>query len=180
MALPPHLLATFSAAEINFRAEEEIVEIVPKRPLAPIELPGLHIPALRPLRRAKVPLWLALALKKQDRCSIVFPKWLEEERLQHFVEEEKARAQFAELPWMWQPLSQSLLTFAADDFMEDVDTVRGLLQDLKELRMTKIRDGLQLVNESHMQMDGIGLMELNEARPIISQAMSVLQKAKES
>lgn len=176
MALPSQYLEAFTAEEISFQAEDELVTIIPRRHMQEIELAGWKLPALRPMRRIDVPLWLALLLKKQGRCSIVFPEWMEESALREFAENERAQPGFSALPWFWQPLSQALLAGAADDLAGNLDNVRQLLQDLRETRQAKVRQGLSLVNESHVQMDGLSLLELNEVRPLMSKTMATLQK----
>ena len=176
MALPSQYLETFTAEEISFRSEDELVSIIANRNIPPIHLAGWDTPALRPLRQAQVPIWLALLLKKQGRCAIVFPDWMDEASLQEFVEKERSEPGFSALPWLWQPISHQLLAAAPDDHTGDVDVVRQLLQDLRELRQAKINKGISLVNESHMQMDQLGLMELNEVRPVLARSMATLQK----
>jgi hypothetical protein len=42
--------------------------------------------------------------------------------------------------------------------------VRRLLRDLREVRQAKVREGMIALNESYLQMDGLGGMEVNEIR----------------
>ncbi|PRT54119.1 DNA replication complex GINS protein PSF2 [Wickerhamiella sorbophila] len=176
MALPGAYLEAFTAEEISFQAEDELITIIPRRHIQEMQLAGWKLPALRPMRRTDVPLWLALLLKKQDRCSIVFPNWMDEAVLKDFVEKERVEPGFSSLPWFWQPQSAALLAGASDDYTGNLDNIRQLLQDLREIRQAKVRQGITLVNESHMQMDGLSLMELNEVRPLMSKTMATLQK----
>ncbi|OAA66532.1 class 1 alpha-mannosidase [Niveomyces insectorum RCEF 264] len=83
MALPlqPGLLP----AEVAFLCEMELVTVVPRQRLDPIHLLGGETPPLRPPRRAVLPLWLALLLKRQRRASIVAPPWLHPASLRELV-----------------------------------------------------------------------------------------------
>lgn len=78
-----------------------------------------------------------------------------------------ARAQPNALPYHWLELSHLLLTHAADDF-EDPDTVRRLLRDLREVRMSKLRKGLTVLGPgAGVKMNGVGGMEIAEVRGFV-------------
>jgi GINS complex subunit 2 len=58
---------------------------------------------------------------------------------------------------------------AASDDIEDSNQVRGLLRDLREARLAKLRAGIEnLDGGSGIQMNGVGGMELAEGRSFIS------------
>lgn len=72
------------------------------------------------------------------------------------------------LPYHWLELGEMLLEAAADDF-DDPDTVRKLLRGLREARMAKLRSGVEvLAAEGGWKMNGLGGMELGEARSFIT------------
>jgi hypothetical protein len=72
------------------------------------------------------------------------------------------------LPYHWLELSHMLLSHASDDFQEP-DTVRGLLRDLKEVRMAKLRKGLRVLDAgAGVQMNGVGALEIAESRTFIA------------
>lgn len=180
MALKQPRLDTFEVGELNFLAGEEKVTILPRQPLDSIKLAGWRTPRLRPLRRAEVPLWFAILLKKKSRCSIIWPEWLNEETLDALVKEEEENPdRFTPLPPMWRFLALALLKVAPDDCNGDSDTISQYLQALKEVRLSKVRDGLTRINESHMQMDNLGVLEVNEIRAVLAKSMSVMQKARD-
>ncbi|KAH7031296.1 DNA replication complex GINS protein PSF2 [Microdochium trichocladiopsis] len=81
LPLPPGLVP----AEVAFVCEMELVTVVPRQRLEPIDLLSGETPALRPPHRAHIPLWLALLLKKQRRANIVPPPWLHPASLQDIV-----------------------------------------------------------------------------------------------
>ncbi|KAI1820813.1 GINS complex, PSF2 component [Xylaria intraflava] len=86
MALP--LPSGLVPTEVAFLCEMEMVTIVPRQRLESIPLLSGKTPPLRPPRRADLPLWLALLLKKQRRANIVPPPWLLAPSLQEIINQE--------------------------------------------------------------------------------------------
>lgn len=56
-----------TAAELEFIAEDELIEIVPKFKHGPLHLIQGDFGPFVPQARAKVPLWLAISLKKRQK-----------------------------------------------------------------------------------------------------------------
>ncbi|EDK43594.1 conserved hypothetical protein [Lodderomyces elongisporus NRRL YB-4239] len=128
------------------------------------------------MRREKVPLWVALILKAQDKCNIVPPKWFNVHYLKEKYDEEIRRpGQFSNLPWNWLELSKIMLDKASDDLADSTDELRSLIQDLREIRLVKSRKGLKELNESNIQLNGLSLMEINEMRPFVIPVMNKLR-----
>lgn len=173
MALPSKMTGTFSPQEIYFQAEDEIITILPRQALDSLDLIGFDVPKLVAMRRAQVPLWLALILKKQSRCNIVIPQWLEEGFLREAYDKEMANDGFAELPLHWLEIGLTLLENASDD-IENPAQIRHLIQDIREVRQAKTRAGMSLINEWHIQMDNLGMMEMNTIRPFMVMTMDRL------
>jgi len=60
-----------------------------------------------------------------------------------------------------------LLEGAADDF-EDADAVRRLLRGLREVRMAKLRKGVDVLDAGGgVGMNGVGGMEVSEGRAFV-------------
>ena len=129
------------------------------------------------MRRELVPLWVALILKSQDKCSIVPPKWLTVAYLKERYEDEiRKPLQFSDLPWNWLELSNILLEKAPDDLLDPVDQLRSVIQDLRETRLVKSKKGLKELNESNIQLNGLSLLEINELRPFVIPVMNKLRQ----
>ncbi|KAI4843648.1 GINS complex, PSF2 component [Aureobasidium sp. EXF-8845] len=80
------------------------------------------------------------------------------------------------LPYHWLELSHMLLSHASDDF-EEPDAVRGLLRDLKEVRMAKLRKGLRVLDAgAGVQMNGVGALEIAESRTFIAGVIDGLRR----
>ena len=52
---------------------------------------------------------------------------------------------------------------ASDDIVEP-ELTRRLLRDLREVRQAKARKGIETIGDTHLQMDNLGMMEINEIR----------------
>lgn len=71
------------------------------------------------------------------------------------------------LPYHWLELGEMLLEAAADDF-EEPDLVRRLMRDLREVRMSKLRAGVDVLDAGGgVKMNGVGGMEVAEGRAFI-------------
>lgn len=127
------------------------------------------------MNRIQVPIWLALILKAQRKCNIVPPEWLNLKKLQELYQFEVTTLEcFSELPHNWLELSKIFFENAPDDLSDEVHKLKSLIQDLKEIRMIKVKKGLTLLNESHLQLDNLSLMEINEIRSFVVTMMGKL------
>ncbi|KAF9182601.1 DNA replication protein psf2 [Haplosporangium sp. Z 767] len=180
MALPRHLKNGLTPLEIEFLAEDEMIEIEPFIASGQdLELLGGTLPPLRPQRLTKVPLWMAISLKKKQKCKIAIPEWMTVESLQRSLKEEQDQERFSALPYHYMELAQLLLENACDD-IPSADAVRTLLKDLREARQSKARQGVAALGLTYLQMDNIGLMEINEIRPFFTKAFNEIQKLKQN
>lgn len=170
----------FKVSELSFLAEQEIVTIIPRQQCASLPLLSGPLPALKVNARADVPIWLALFLKRQKRAIVVCPDWLSVESLTSFITAESKVLQdgtiagFSKVPYYWLEVSELLLDGCSDD-IPDVEEVRRLLQQLRELRRQKVRDGLEVLEGTVLHMDNIGCGEINEIRELYSETMNTLR-----
>lgn len=170
---------TLSAKEVAFLAEQEPIYILPRYTMNGIELIGNDMPKLKALQRREVSLWLAILLKKQNKCNIVIPEWLSLPYLKaKLKEEEKRKERVTELPWHWIPVSKILLDICPDDFIDSPHELRSLIQDLREIRMLKLRQGFSMIDDEYLEMTGLSLMEINEVRPFLLKTMDKLRDLK--
>jgi GINS complex subunit 2 len=182
-----------------------------------------------PPRRASLPLWLALLLKRQRRANIIPPPWLHPEPLDLILEIESghqdyqnafspppplpgqpsvfdrdgtpaARPQYTpdgnryyaappflpqntaqlttsdrdppSLPFHWVEVGNLLLESASDDLVNP-DQIRRTLKDLREVRMAKMRSGVDILDAAAIggggiALTGVGSMELGEERGFVA------------
>jgi GINS complex subunit 2 len=72
------------------------------------------------------------------------------------------------LPYHWLELGEMLLEAASDDF-EDPDHIRKLLRGLREVRMAKLRSGVEVLDAGGgVKMNGVGGMEIGEGRAFVT------------
>ncbi|OOF99695.1 hypothetical protein ASPCADRAFT_503673 [Aspergillus carbonarius ITEM 5010] len=222
--------------EISFLAEMEMVTILPRQRLEGLELLGGPVEPLLPPRRASLPLWLALLLKRQRRANILPPPWLHPESLELILEIETQNDEYQHafspppplpgqptprdrrpptaaprytpsgekyyiappflpqnmardhippgeppaLPFHWLEVGTMLLEAASDDLVEP-DQTRRLLKELREVRMAKIRSGVDVLDAAAtggggVALTGVGAMELGEGRRFITGVVDGLRR----
>lgn len=70
-----------------------------------------------------------------------------------------------------------LLEAASDDF-EEPDEVRRQLRGLREVRMAKLRSGIEVLDaEGGVKMNGVGGMEVGEGRAFVTGVIDGLRYA---
>lgn len=75
--------------EVEFIGETLSIGIIPNFNFEPIHLITNTIGPFRAGLPLHVPLWLAIHMKKQQKCRIVPPVWMERDLLEDQKEEEK-------------------------------------------------------------------------------------------
>ncbi|KAJ2850355.1 DNA replication protein psf2 [Coemansia brasiliensis] len=176
MALTSRQHEGFTMPELEYLAQCEDVTIVPLYRMERLELMRGTVGPFRPPQKAKVPLWLAVMLKRSNRCRIVAPKWLSFSHLRSLCkEEEQPESMFTKLPPHYLEIAHILLSTAEDDIVESQD-IRRLLQDLREVRQSKTREGLRMLNSLQLQMDNLSVAEINEIRPLFGHAFNTLRQ----
>ncbi|KAF2635956.1 DNA replication complex GINS protein-like protein psf2 [Massarina eburnea CBS 473.64] len=93
-----------------------------------------------------------------------------------FLQSSTANAAPDALPYHWLEMGEMLLEVASDDF-EEPDIVRKFLRGLREVRMAKLRKGVEVLDAAGgIKMNGVGAMELGEARSFITGVIDGLRK----
>ncbi|KAK6521459.1 DNA replication protein psf2 [Arthrobotrys conoides] len=173
MALPHQHL---TPQEVSFICESELITIVPRQRLGALNLISIDTRPLVPPQRADVPLWLAVFLRKQKRCNIVPPEWLNVDYLERLVKEESDSAAFSQMPWRWMEVAEILLDTCSEDLISPSDIALHI-RSLRELRQAKIRAGLSdQMNSSYIKINNLGLMEVCEIRPWVGKVVDGLRK----
>ncbi|KAI7902145.1 DNA replication complex GINS protein PSF2 [Cokeromyces recurvatus] len=175
MALPRAYQASFTPSEVEFIASDEKIKIIPKTKLPRLQfIQGTYGPFLPPLA-TEVPIWLALLMKKNNKCSIICPDWLNIDFLKKRQEEEEKEQEFSNLPFHYMELSQMLLDAAPDD-IPNAEQIHKILQDLQETREAKAREGFKALDDKWLGMNNLSFMEINKIRPFFSLAFNEMRK----
>ncbi|OAY72195.1 DNA replication complex GINS protein PSF2, partial [Ananas comosus] len=164
----PHI-SIFSAPEVEFLAEDEVVEIVPNIRMESLNMICGDFGPFFPQIPSKVPLWLAAALKKRGKCTIRTPEWMTVERLTQVLEAEReSPREFQPLPFHYVEISRLLF----DQY------VRSLIEDIRDVRFHKVETGLETISgRTHaVKLKNLSAMEVNIVRPFMVRALQAFYK----
>ncbi|KAG0449414.1 hypothetical protein HPP92_019463 [Vanilla planifolia] len=168
----PHL-SIFSAAEVEFLAEDELIEIVPNMRMDALNMICGDFGPFLPQIATKVPLWLAVALKKRGKCSVRPPEWMSVDRLTLVLEAEReSPREFQPLPFHYVEMSKLLFDHAPED-IPDIYMVRSLIEDIRDVRFHKVETGLETISgRTHaVKLKNLSAMEVNIVRPFMVRAL---------
>lgn len=196
MSFPSELKRTFTSSEMMFVAENDLIEVISKvRTNEKLLLITTDLPKLRLMASYKIPIWLAVILRKQNKITVTPPNWLTEKYfIKKYNEELENPSNFAKMPDKWLEISKIFLSHFSQDLLlntssSSADSGLSLsaaitanepllkaIQDLRELRLIKLRKGLSSLNELNLSFNDFSLMEINEFRPFICNVMSTLNR----
>ncbi|KAI9294811.1 Psf2-domain-containing protein [Neoconidiobolus thromboides FSU 785] len=173
MALQKRQRGELEFDELEYLSEIKMIEIRPKFKMDRLQLSSGAIGPFKPPFRSKVPLGLALVLKSKNKCSIVPPEWLSIESLKKRLAEEREEPTFSKMNENFMEISKMLLDKASDDIKES-NIIRNLLKEIQEQRQSKIRKGIEAINDSHLQMDNLTRFEVNLIKPVFKKGFQLL------
>ncbi|KAK3163145.1 hypothetical protein QOZ80_1BG0098200 [Eleusine coracana subsp. coracana] len=173
----PHL-SIFSPSEVEFLAEDEIVEIVPNIRMDALNMICGDFGPFFPQILSKVPLWLALALKKRGKCTIRTLEWMTVDRFTQVLDAEReSPREFQPLPFHYTEISKLLFDHARDD-ISDAYLVRSLIEDIRDVRFHKVETGLETISgRTHaVKLKNLSAMEVNIVRPFMVRTLQAFYK----
>ncbi|KAL0546630.1 hypothetical protein IC582_016542 [Cucumis melo] len=171
-------LNLFSAEEVEFVAEDEMLEIVPNMRMDSLHLICGDYGPFYPQIATEVPLWLAIALKKRGKCAIRTPEWMSVEKLTQILEAERdSQGSFQILPFHYVEISKLLFDHARDD-VPDMYLVRSLIEDIRDVRFHKVETSLESIDTrtSAVKIKDLSAMEVNIVRPFVVRALQAIYK----
>lgn len=168
-------MSLFSSEEIEFMAEDEMVEIVPNLRMDSLNFICGDYGPFYPQLAAQVPLWLALALKKRGKCTIRLPQWMSIENLTQVLEAERDSHAFQPLPFHYVEISRLLFDLARED-IPDMYMVRSLIEDIRDVRFHKVETNLEKFTASTVTWKNMSAMEVNVIRAFAGRALQAFYK----
>ncbi|RZC40131.1 glutamate receptor ionotropic, delta-2, partial [Asbolus verrucosus] len=129
----------------------------------------------------KVPLWVAVNLKRQKKCRIQQPDWMDVDKLESIKSDEKTSRTFTKMPSEHYMVEVKLLLGCASDDIPRADEIRTIVKDIWDIRMSKLRSSVDLLvrnNGSYAAVDNLTLMEINSIRPILPHALDQIYRMK--
>eukprot|EP00283_Hemiselmis_rufescens_P013270 CAMPEP_0173442766 /NCGR_PEP_ID=MMETSP1357-20121228/28133_1 /TAXON_ID=77926 /ORGANISM="Hemiselmis rufescens, Strain PCC563" /LENGTH=196 /DNA_ID=CAMNT_0014408575 /DNA_START=99 /DNA_END=685 /DNA_ORIENTATION=- len=165
-----------SAHELEFMAEDELVEVVPRFAFDEVNMACGSYGPFQPMMPTKVPLWFAIQLVQRNLAKVTPPQWLQEEEVQELWNREDAsrkKQELQEVPFHYQEIAALILRHCSDSFDGREDKVRLTLKDIEDLREDKLRESLRGLDDDHpvVNISNISAMELNKIRPFLINAL---------
>jgi len=159
--------------EVHFIAEDEEIIIVPNFSLQHVHLLGGTYGPFRPQIPVGVPLWLAVFLKKQGKCNVIPPRWLEVTTLNSVIELERGDDVFQALPIHYVELATDLCKYARED-LQDWSLSCDLVDSIRSVRHNKIQSGLRSLDTRALKASKHfhQWTSLFYDRPFVSRALS--------
>lgn len=161
-----------SPEEILHIAYEELVEVEPTTAIPELCLLEKTYPALHPLDIARLPLYVALLLKKANMCKIRLPEYLRPESLKATMELEAEKPdEYSCIHPHFFSLANELLSSCYN--VEDVEESRTMVERIKEARLAKTLRGIRCLDGKALNMNNITLFEFGEVKEMVLGAMEV-------
>ncbi|KAI9157529.1 hypothetical protein LWI28_023962 [Acer negundo] len=111
---------------------------------------------------AKVPLWLAVALKKRGKCTIRPPQWM---------------SIAYSLQCNNTDISHYFVDGSARDDIPDIYMVRSLIEDIRDVRLHKVETNLEKFSAtSAVKISHLSAMEVNVVRPFVVRSLQAFYK----
>ena len=140
-------------------------------------------------KQKQVPLWMAMHLKRKLKCQIQTPSWMDPDRLASVLEEEKRENSFSsDIPEHYAEISSMLLEVASGDDIsnENAQRMRLLLEDIRNTRQAKIRQGIkQVMNNAKngspphvIKITNVGSLEIESMREVLLKGIEEVHKFK--
>ncbi|GAX72832.1 hypothetical protein CEUSTIGMA_g287.t1 [Chlamydomonas eustigma] len=159
--------------ELEMFAEQEMITIVPNFSLdrgSVLYCIGDCYGPFQANSQIEVPIWLALTLRKRNKCTIIPPDWLSKDRLTNMLAEEKESVHFFQpLPFYYVEISKLLFQDAVDAFGENYLEVTGLIESIRKVRYHKIESGLRKVTHAvEIKLNNLAAAECNMIRLLLN------------
>merc|ERR1712048_348658 len=154
----PASSSTITPTDCYFLAENCQIKITPKfttRRNEEIELMCQTLPQFRAAHSTQVPLWTALSLKRQRKCKIEKPVWMDSEKIElQNQEEQNCEMLLPPLHKHYREITDIVLNQAVDD-IENADEIRTCIKDLWDTRRSKILVALKngMINKHEIEDD---------------------------
>uniref|UniRef100_A0A0X3P914 DNA replication complex GINS protein PSF2 n=1 Tax=Schistocephalus solidus TaxID=70667 RepID=A0A0X3P914_SCHSO len=117
--------------ELEFLAENDLIQIIPRFKMEAIDLIEHFVGPFQPNIPCEVPLWLAIHLRRQQKCRIIPPTWLCVTSLTEFKEAEELESGCTKPPHPhYTEVATLLLQHAPDDLPEFVLPLQFLFLNL--------------------------------------------------
>jgi len=126
-------------------------------------------------------------LKRKLKCQITKPEWMDPDRLASVLEEEKREQSFsADIPEHYAEIASMVLEVASGDDIsnEEAQRMRLLLEDIRNTRQAKIRQGIKAVMNNAkngapphvIKITNVGSLEIEAMREVLLKGVEEVHK----
>ncbi|XP_068140147.1 probable DNA replication complex GINS protein PSF2 [Drosophila tropicalis] len=155
---------------IEFIGEKCMISIIPNFSSEPLHLIYGSVGPFRAGFPVFVPLWLATHLRKQQKCRIVPPEWMDMDILEEIKEEEKRSKFFTKMPSEHYMVVAQLVMSTAPDDVPRCEELRTVIKDIFDTREAKLRTSIDAFIKgegTYAKLDNLTLLEIHSVRPIL-------------
>ncbi|CAG9817277.1 unnamed protein product [Phaedon cochleariae] len=167
--------------EAEFLGEKQFISIIPTFNSGVVHLISGDVGPFRASLPTRVPLWMAINLKQQQKCKIQHPEWMNVDQLERIKEDEKKDKFFTKMPSEQYMIEAKLLLGCASDDVPKADDIRTIIKDIWDIRMAKLRSSVNNVlksADSYAEFKNLTVMEINSIRPILPHALDQIYRMK--
>ncbi|XP_037960258.1 probable DNA replication complex GINS protein PSF2 [Teleopsis dalmanni] len=164
---------------IEFIGEKSEISIIPSFNFDPLHLISGTIGPFRAGLPVYVPLWLAVHLRKQQKCRIVPPQWMDIDTLETIKEEEKMSKFFTKMPDEHYMIVTQLIMNAAPADVPRCDEIRTIIKDIYDIRESKLRASIDAFIKgegTYAKLDNLTLLEIHSVRPVLPHALDHISR----
>ncbi|SPP79894.1 probable DNA replication complex GINS protein PSF2 [Drosophila guanche] len=157
-------------AIIEFIGEKCMISIIPNFSNEPLHLIYGSVGPFRAGFPVFVPLWMATHLRKQQKCRIVPPEWMDMDTLEEIKEEEKRSKFFTKMPSEHYMVVAQLVMSTAPDDVPRCEELRTIIKDIFDIRESKLRTSIDAFIKgegTYAKLDNLTLLEIHSVRPIL-------------
>ncbi|XP_013107647.1 probable DNA replication complex GINS protein PSF2 [Stomoxys calcitrans] len=159
---------------IEFIGEKSIIGVIPNFSFDPLHLISGSVGPFRAGMPVHVPLWLGIHLRKQQKCRIVPPEWMDMDLLEEIKEEEKRSKFFTKMPSEHYMVEAQLIMSTAPDDVPRCEEIRTIIKDIFDIRESKLRTSIDAFIKgegTYAKLDNLTLLEMHSVRPILPHSL---------
>uniref|UniRef100_A0A1B0A5Y2 DNA replication complex GINS protein PSF2 n=1 Tax=Glossina pallidipes TaxID=7398 RepID=A0A1B0A5Y2_GLOPL len=159
---------------IEFIGENSLIGVIPNFSFEPLHLISGSLGPFRAGMPVHVPLWLAIHLRKHQKCRIVPPEWMDIELLEEIKEAEKKSKYFTKMPSEHYMIEAQLIMSTAPDDVPRCEELRTIIKDIFDIRESKLRTSIDAFIKgegTYAKLDNLTLLEIHSVRPILPHAL---------
>lgn len=165
--------------EIEFIGEDTEIGIIPNFAFDPVHLISGTVGPFRAGLPVHVPLWLAIHLRKQQKCRLVPPEWMDMDKLEDIREEEKRSRFFTQMPSEHYMVEAKLILATAPEDVPRSEEIRTAIKDIWDIRAAKLRtsmDDFIRAEGTYAKLDYLTVMEIHSVRPLLPHSLDLIAR----